>query len=74
MAVFAVKCISSNESAWSKNSGNLFDIYFGKALNKVREVLGEIEKIRTMLPDETIYADDAEFLTQELQKKRKITD
>ena len=53
-------------------SGKLFDIYFENALKEVREVLSGMEKTPTMLPDEAIYADDADFITQELEKKEKL--
>ena len=51
-------------------SGKLFVIYFENVLKEVREVLSGIEKSPTMLPDEAIYADDADFITQDPEKKK----
>ena len=50
----------------------MFDIFFENALKEVREVPIGMEKTPTLLSDEAIYADDADFITQELEKKEQL--
>ena len=59
-------------------SGPLFEIYFENALKDVRDDIktfkasANIEEIDTALPDEIIYADDCDFITEEDRIKKHI--
>ena len=63
-------------------SGNLFTIYFEYALRKVREKLKGLDVINkehsyskqltTTIPEEIIYADDADFITDNIERKKRI--
>ena len=64
-------------------SGVLFDIYFEETLRKVRNFRQEMDgddveesgnRSPTFLPQEAIYADDADFLTTSEQEKNTITE
>ena len=52
-------------------SGVLFDIYFEASLRKIRERLN-LSNItsKTNLPEEAIYADDADFITIDEQRRK----
>ena len=63
-------------------SGPLFSIYFNHALQQLIEKVGKepfrginglwTERIRSNLPDEMVYADDCDFITELDQKKKRI--
>ncbi len=59
-------------------SGPLFEIYFEHSLKEVRFRINKfvtekkIEKKETSLPDEMIYADDCDFLTEDEKVKRFV--
>ena len=59
-------------------SGPLFEIYFEHSLKEVRFRMNKfmmeekIEKKETSLPEEMIYADDCDFLTEDEKVKRYI--
>ena len=64
-------------------SGILFTIYFEYALRKVRRKLTSSnnhiinktcssKQIKISIPEEIIYADDADFLTDKTEKKKKL--
>ena len=54
-------------------SGTLFNIYFEHVLRKLRSQLQQKDSTQhTELPIELIYADDADFLTNNVQKDRKL--
>ena len=65
-------------------SGVLFDIYFEESLRKVRNFRYEMNSNNddedngnmplSFLPQEAIYADDADFLTTNESEKNTITD
>ena len=64
-------------------SGNLFTIYFEYALRKLRAKLEvnkssnsitSIKQIKISIPEEIIYADDADFLTDDLNHKEMINE
>ena len=54
-------------------SGVLFDIYFEASLRKIREKLN-LSNItsKTNLPEEDIYADDADFITIDEQRRKRL--
>ena len=62
------------------SSGKFFDIYFQYALRKVRQQLdlcpvqtdATSKPIEIRIPEEAIYADDADFITLEIRKKDEI--
>ena len=54
-------------------SGTLFNIYFEHVLRKLRSKLQQNDSTQhTKMPNELIYADDADFLTNDVQKDRKL--
>ena len=54
-------------------SGTLFNVYFEHVLRKLRLQLQQNNSIEnTKRPDEPIYADDADFLTTDLQRDIKL--
>ena len=54
-------------------SGTLFNVYFEYVLRKLRTKLDENCTIPyTIMPDETIYADDADFLTTNMKKDAEL--
>ena len=54
-------------------SGVLFDIYFEASLRKIREILN-LRNITSKknLPEEAIYADDADFITIDEQRRKML--
>ena len=53
-------------------SGKLYTIYFENAIKEVRIMLDETEKLPQMLPEETIYADDVDFIAHEVKRKENL--
>ena len=54
-------------------SGTLFNIYFEHALRKLRSQLQQNDAIQhTKTLNELIYADDADFLTSDIQQDKKL--
>ena len=55
-------------------SGPLFEIYFEYSLKEVRYEMSNLNIVRkeTALPDEMIYADDCDFITEDEQVKRFV--
>ena len=60
-------------------SGTFFNIYFERALRKIRETMNEgdpaIEhsySTKSSLPQELIYADDCDFVTNDNNKRQKL--
>ena len=52
-------------------SGKLYTIYFEASLRELRPILDQAQELPPTLPDEAIYADDADFIDVEEGKRKE---
>ena len=52
-------------------SGKLYTIYFEASLRELRSILDQAEVLPPTLPEEAIYADDADFIDQEEDRRKE---
>ena len=52
-------------------SGKLYTIYFEASLRELRPILDIVHKLPPTLPDEAIYADDADFIDDNEEKRKR---
>lgn len=52
-------------------SGKLYTVYFEASLKELRPILDQAQVLPPTLPDEAIYADDADFIDEEEGKRKE---
>ena len=53
-------------------SGKLYTIYFEASLRELRPILDQAQTLSPTIPEEAIYADDADFIAEEEKRKNQL--